>query len=176
MDKILIAGPSGSGKSTVAWELAQRLNYSWFCLDGYFKKPIYVTYNGKDYKSYEHPGCYNSALMLEQILKFEGEESKYVNGIVIEGFCVFNYPAIFNLTKFRFFLDATHEICVNRRIQRTQGKSPADESYMIIGEGEALKHVYPQKAMAGVVVIDANLDINTIINKIQLYVQHSTAV
>jgi uridine kinase len=168
MNTILIAGPSGSGKSTVAWRLAQELNYAWFCLDGYFMAPMYVTYGEKEYKTFEHPCSYDAKTLYENILTFQEKNAKWVNGIVVEGFCILNYPEIFRLTTKRFFLDASHEFCVTRRIQRTGGKSIADKTYLAIGKEEASKYVYCQRNMSDVITIDATLDLDTILNKIKI--------
>ncbi len=164
MKKILIAGPSGSGKSTVAQKLAIELDYIYFSLDNYFIKPSVVEFENEIYPSYENPMSYDGNLLADHINAFEGH---WFKGLVIEGFCLFAYPRIFSLESSRFFLDASYEFCLTRRLKRSGGERLSDASYKIVGKSEAEKYVYPQKNMSDVTVIDATLDIDSILQQIK---------
>ena len=145
---ILIAGPSASGKSTIAREVARLRGVPCFSLDDYFIKgaKAFVDTPSGRIRTFERPGLYNGAALAEEL-------SRAKDGAVVEGFCLFTYPAMCAIEGKRYYLDVPFSTCAERRrIRRPRRLS--DQTYLVIGEGENAAFVLPQRSLARMSVLD----------------------
>lgn len=157
---IIIVGPSCCGKSTVARTLYFRLGYQLLSLDDYYIEnadPIYVMgSDGEPHKTWERPYMYDGAKLVEDIQQDE---------CIIEGFVALQYPEIQEINAYRIYLDLPLEECLRRRKLRPRHDA-SDKSWEIIGEQETKLFVESQKKLQGVVIYNANADIDLLVDQI----------
>lgn len=145
---IMVAGPSACGKTTLAAMLGEWLSRPVLSLDDYFTPTprFWADTPAGRIRNYEHPSAYDGAALARDILD-AGEP------VVVEGFCLYQYPEVMRLPAVKLFLPTRFEICLERRRARRPSRI-SDKSFEIIGQQESERWVYPQAQMPGVVSID----------------------
>jgi uridine kinase len=134
-----IAGPSGGGKSTLARALCEALGEAIpvIPLDAYYRDPGAST-EQRASRNFDHPDAIDDTLVTDQhqalaagrpvdrpVYDFNthrrlAETVPVVPAsfVIVEGLFVFHWPELRQLLGTRIFLDATDELCLERRIAR----------------------------------------------------------
>jgi uridine kinase len=134
-----IAGCSGSGKTTLARELATQLNATLFPLDLYYRDLSQFPLDSRHKQNFDHPDSLESELFTEHIRSlatgrtiqrpiYDFSTHSRVPGafepitptrfVLVEGILALHYPELFPLYNFSIFVEATHNVCLTRRIHR----------------------------------------------------------
>jgi uridine kinase len=157
---LFLVGPSCCGKSTLAKILGAKLNLPVFSLDDYYIEgadPLYVFGpNDEVYQTWERPYMYDGNRLAADIP---------ATGAIIEGFILFQYQSILDLTGLRVYLDLPFNECLRRRKLRPR-HSASDLSFEMIGEKENTEFVLAQKDIKDVVVFNANASIDDLTKQI----------
>ncbi len=155
--RIIIVGPSGSGKTTVADMVAASSGLPLISMDNFRTRGVrttkyFVQHNGERVRNFEHPDLWDGnviAFKLQALIR-SGQ------GFVVEGNHLLHYPAIAAIEATeRYYLHVDHAVSVKRRETRHR-YSPADESFIRIGQSQTACWVEPQKQLPRVVVIDGS--------------------
>lgn len=176
--RILLVGPSGSGKTTIGQIVSMAIGVPLLSMDDFRTRGVrstkYWIAAGKEkIRNFEHPDLWDGraiAMKLEALIRAG-------NGFVIEGNHLLHYPQIAALAPRcdLFYLHVDHAMSVARR--RTRHRySPADESFIQIGEVETARWVVPQKLFPGIHVIDGTRSTGRLADRIlnpQKYVSHA---
>ena len=97
-------------------------------------------------RTFERPELYDGAKLSMRVFNSPSKR-------VVEGFCLFAYPAIMDLPGVRFYVDVPFEVCLERRMARRPHR-PSDRSFALVGRQENDTFVLPQKTAPGVMVLD----------------------
>lgn len=152
--RILLIGPSGAGKSTIGEIIARELSVPLISLDDFrirgCKKHHYVEHEGKQIRSYLHPGCYDQNAIACKLMALVYAGS----GFVAEGNHLLQYVQIAAIPEAeRYYIDIPFGVSLDRR-KSAHKALPWDESFAIIGDMETAQWVSPQLKMPGVVRLD----------------------
>ncbi len=134
-----IGGCSGSGKTTLARELATELDAILFPLDLYYRDLSRLPLATRKKTNFDHPDSLESELILRHVQDLSRGEpidrpiydfsthSRVQDRIdrvtptpfvIVEGILALHYPELLPLYTLRVYVDAPHEVCLNRRIYR----------------------------------------------------------
>jgi uridine kinase len=134
-----IAGCSGSGKTTLASELATQLNATLFPLDLYYRDLSQFPLDSRHKQNFDHPDSLESELFTEHIRDLaqgrtiqrpvydfashsrvlgKFEPISPTSFVIVEGILALHYPELIPLYDFSIYVEAPHNICLNRRIHR----------------------------------------------------------
>ncbi len=145
-----IGGCSGSGKTTLARELAAQLNATLFPLDLYYRDLSEFPLDTRHKRNFDHPDSLESELIHEHVLGLSRGEAierpvydfsthSRVAGrtdrmeplavVIVEGILALYYPELLPIYSLTIYVDAPHEVCLNRRIYRdTRERGRSEES------------------------------------------------
>jgi uridine kinase len=134
-----IAGCSGSGKTTLARELATQLNATLFPLDLYYRDLSQFPLDSRHKQNFDHPDSLESELFIEHIRSlaaghtiqrpiYDFSTHSRVLGafepitptrfVLVEGILALHFPELIPLYNFSIYVEAPHDICLERRIHR----------------------------------------------------------
>lgn len=192
-----IAGPSNSGKSELARQLVKHLpGTSVVSLDSYYRELAGYTLEQRAHFNFDHPDALEWKLLHEQLLGLAyGEpieepvydfathsrqpEHKHIEAtevIIVEGLFVFHWDALRAMIDLKVFVDASDEICFERRLRRDvaeRGRTPESvrEQYAKTVRPGREKYVMPTKALADLVVsgeLSLEISTNAVLDNLQL--------
>ena len=173
-----IAGCSGSGKTTLARELACQLEAMLFPLDLYYRDLAHFPLDTRHKRNFDHPDSLESELFIEHIQSLSRGEAiqrpvydfathsrvagSYVPVtpcpfLVVEGILALHYPELLPLYDLSIYVDAPHDVCLNRRIfrdMRERGRTEASvrEQYEAAVRPMADLYVLPSQKRATLTV------------------------
>jgi uridine kinase len=134
-----IAGCSGSGKSTLAAELARTLDATLFPLDLYYRDLSRFPLDSRHKQNFDHPDSLELELIVEHVRGLAAGEAiqrpvynfrthSRVDGkfatvtpkrfLIVEGILALHYAELLPLYADSVYVDAPHEVCLARRIDR----------------------------------------------------------
>lgn len=175
-----IAGPSASGKTAIANALAQALGSGTAALscDGYYRDLSHLRCAERAKANFDHPDAIDHKLLAAHLGKLRSGEAvedapKYSFKthtrlaetvrlepkpiIIVEGLHVLHWPHVRGLLDFRVYVDASHQVCLARRVARDlreRGRSEENcrEQYERTVRPMAEQYVIPSKDHADLVV------------------------
>lgn len=134
-----IGGCSCSGKTTLARELASELDATLFPLDLYYRDLSQFPLDTRHKRNFDHPDSLESELIIAHVQglsrvepidrpvydftthsRVPGKTERLVPNdfVIVEGILALHYPGLLPLYSLTIYVDAPHEICLNRRIYR----------------------------------------------------------
>ena len=173
-----IAGCSGSGKTTLARELADRLNATLFPLDLYYRDLSQFPLDTREKRNFDHPDSLESELFIAHLRDlaqgraiqrpvYDFKTHSRVPGafttitpcpfLIVEGILALHYPELLPLYAFSVYVEAPHDVCLDRRVQRDmreRGRTEASvrEQYESAVRPMADLYVVPSQANATLTV------------------------
>jgi uridine kinase len=175
-----IAGASCSGKTTLAERLAAELGPSdtrCIGLDSYYYDMTGVAHDVIDHHNFDDPASLESALLFEQVRALVAgraidkpvydlkthtrtattEHIEPAPFIIIEGLFTLYWPEVREHITTSVFIDATHDVCLDRRIRRDRNKRGRSRDEVTRRYREMVapmydRYVLPTRAFAGIVV------------------------
>lgn len=145
-----VGGCSGSGKTTLARELAVQLNATLFPLDFYYRDLGHLSMEERNRYNFDHPDSLEHDLIVAHVqalqtsrsierptydfsrhARVEGvtEHIKPERFVIVEGILALHYTELMSLFDFTIYVDAPHELCLRRRIDRdTRERGRTEES------------------------------------------------
>jgi uridine kinase len=175
---LAIGGCSGSGKTTLAAELATQLDATLFPLDLYYRDLSAFPLDSRHKRNFDHPDSLESELIIEHVRALaNGEEiarpvydfktHSRVAGVfehivpnpvvIVEGILALYFPELQPLYTFTIYVDAPHEVCLRRRIDRDvrdRGRTEESvrEQFYATAHPMAVEFVLPSAASAALTV------------------------
>jgi uridine kinase len=175
---IAIAGCSGSGKTTLAEELARELEGTHFHLDHYYRDLGHMPLAEREQENFDHPDSLEHELLVTQLsalkqgqpiarpvydfstyTRIPGVEERVVEPhvLLIDGIFALYYPELRALADLRIYVDATDEICFERRLARDtreRGRSPQSVAahYAATVRPMAERYIRPSSQHADLIV------------------------
>jgi uridine kinase len=133
-----IAGPSCSGKSEISRRLAAALNASSLSLDSYYHDLSHLTLEERNRVNFDSPDSMNENLLVAQLQELASgisidkpvydfarhtpsEEVDHIAAadyIVVEGLFTLHWPKVRAVLHAGVFISASHEVCLERRMER----------------------------------------------------------
>ena len=196
-----VGGCSGSGKTTLARELARQLNATLFPLDLYYRDLSEFPLDSRDKRNFDHPDSLESELFIAHLRElaegrpiqrpvydfrthtrvpdaFTTVEPSPV--IVVEGILALHYPELLPLYTLSVYVDAPHELCLLRRIDRDmreRGRTEASvrEQYEAAVRPMAEQYILPGKQRATLCVSGSESLDGSVEQVLRLVRQHSPA-
>ena len=175
---LAIGGCSGSGKTTLAAELATQLDATLFPLDLYYRDLSQFPLDSRHKRNFDHPDSLESELIIEHVRALaNGEEiarpvydfktHSRVTGafdrivpnpvVIVEGILALHFPELQPLYTFTIYVEAPHEVCLRRRIDRDvrdRGRTEESvrEQFYATAHPMAVEFVLPSAASASLTV------------------------
>ena len=175
---LAIGGCSGSGKTTLAAELATQLDATLFPLDLYYRDLSEFPLDSRHKRNFDHPDSLESELILEHVRSLANGEAiarpvydfrthSRVAGafdriapnavVIVEGILALHYPELQPLYNMTIFVDAPHEVCLRRRIDRDvrdrgRTEDSVREQFYATAHPMAVEYVLPSAARATLTV------------------------
>jgi uridine kinase len=175
---LAIGGCSGSGKTTLAAELATQLDATLFPLDLYYRDLSAFPLDSRHKRNFDHPDSLESELILHHVRElangnpidrpvYDFKTHSRVAGafdrivpkpfVIVEGILALHYPELQPLYSFAIFVDAPHEVCLRRRIDRDvrdRGRTEESvrEQFYATAHPMAVEFVLPSAASAALTV------------------------
>ena len=174
---LAIAGCSGSGKTTLAAELATQLDATLFPLDLYYRDLSRFPLDTRHKLNFDHPDSLESELIVEHVralaagqpiqrpvydFKTHTRTAAFdlitpARAVIVEGILALHYPELLPLYTFSIFVDAPHDVCLRRRIDRDvreRGRTEASvrEQFLSTAHPMAVQYVQPSAAHAHLTV------------------------
>jgi uridine kinase len=173
-----IAGCSGSGKTTLAAELARQLDATLFPLDLYYRDLSQFPLDSRHKRNFDHPDSLESELLIEHLRGlvrgetiqrpvYDFKRHERVAGayetvapakvVVVEGILALHYAELLPLYGYSIYVNAPHEVCLARRIDR-DGRERGRTEESVRAQWEATTrpmadlYVVPSAARASLVV------------------------
>jgi uridine kinase len=173
-----IAGCSGSGKTTLAAELARQLDATLFPLDLYYRDLSQFPLDSRHKRNFDHPDSLESELLIEHVRGlakgetiqrpvYDFKRHERVAGayetiapakvVVVEGILALHYAELLPLYGYSIYVNAPHEVCLARRIDR-DGRERGRTEESVRAQWEATTrpmadlYVVPSAARASLVV------------------------
>jgi uridine kinase len=135
---LAIAGCSGSGKTTLTAELATQLDATLFPLDLYYRDLSRFPLDTRHKRNFDHPDSLESELIFEHVRELaEGhaidrpvydfrthsrtdcfERITPARVVIVEGILALHYPELLPFYTMSIYVEAPHEVCLRRRIDR----------------------------------------------------------
>ncbi len=134
-----VGGCSGSGKTTLARELATQLSATLFPLDFYYRDLAHLSMEERNSYNFDHPDSLEHDLIVAHVqalrdsrpidrptydfsrhARVDGVTERITPGrfVIVEGILALHYAELLPLFDFTIYVDAPHEICLRRRIER----------------------------------------------------------
>jgi uridine kinase len=175
---LAIGGCSGSGKTTLAAELATQLDATLFPLDLYYRDLSRFPLDTRHKRNFDHPDSLESELILEHVRKLANGEpiarpvydfkthSRVAGAfdriapksvVLVEGILALHYPELQPLYTMTIYVDAPHDVCLRRRIDRDvrdRGRTEESvrEQFFATAHPMAVEYVLPSAARATLTV------------------------
>jgi uridine kinase len=175
---IAIAGCSGSGKTTLAEELARELEGTHFHLDHYYRDLSHMPLEEREQQNFDDPEALEHDLLIAHAgaLKQGGAISRPVydfaaytrvpgvgervvepHVLLLDGIFALYYPELRALCDLRIYVEATDEVCYERRLTRDvqeRGRSPKSVAahYAATVRPMAERYVRPTAKYADLIV------------------------
>ncbi len=175
---IAIAGCSGSGKTTLAEELARELEGTHFHLDHYYRDLGHMPLAEREQENFDHPDSLEHELLVAQLrtlkqgqpigrpvydfstyTRVPGVEERVFEPhvLLIDGIFALYYPELRALCDLRIYVDATDEVCYQRRLARDireRGRSPESVAahYAATVRPMAERYIRPSSQYADLIV------------------------
>ena len=174
---IAIAGCSGSGKTTLAAELATQLEATLFPLDLYYRDLSQFPLDTRHKRNFDHPDSLESELILQHVrdlanglpiqrpvydFKTHSRTDRFdsitpAQVVIVEGILALHYPELLPLYTLSIYVEAPHEVCLNRRIHRDvrdRGRTEESvrEQFWATARPMAVEYVLPSAARATITV------------------------
>lgn len=135
---IAIAGASCSGKTTLANLLCEKYESNILRLDDYYRPLGHLTYEARCEINFDHPDAIDHIRLTEDVKRLLAGQSVETplydftkhdrflevrrvephHLLVIEGLFALAYPPLIEQCVVRIFVDAPHDVCLERRVQR----------------------------------------------------------
>ena len=173
-----IGGCSGSGKTTLARELALQLNATLFPLDLYYRDLSQFPLDTRHKRNFDHPDSLESELIHQHVLGLSRSESierpvydfsthsrvpdrteRVEPGafVIVEGILALYYKELLPIYTLTVYVDAPHEVCLNRRIyrdvrERGRTEESVREQFHATAKPMAEMFVLPSQATADLTV------------------------
>ena len=170
---IAIAGCSGSGKTTLAAELATQLEATLFPLDLYYRDLSEFPLDTRHKRNFDHPDSLESELIIEHVralaagrsierpvydFKTHSRTTEFelvapAPVVIVEGILALHYPELLPLYTLSIFVEAPHEVCLLRRIdrdvrERGRTEESVREQFWATAHPMAVEYVLPSAAHA----------------------------
>ena len=180
-----VGGCSGSGKTTLARELAVQLNATLFPLDFYYRDLAHLSMEERDGYNFDHPDSLEHDLIVAHVEALRAgqaidrptydfsrharvagvtEHIRPERFVIVEGILALHYVDLLPLFDLTIYVDAPHELCLRRRIDRdTRERGRTEESvrrqFEATAQPMAEAYVLPCRACADLTVLGTeNLD------------------
>ena len=180
-----VGGCSGSGKTTLARELATQLNATLFPLDFYYRDLSHLSMDERNGYNFDHPDSLEHDLIVTHVTALRAgrhidrptydfssharvagatETVKPGRFVIVEGILALHYETLVPLFDVTIYVDAPHELCLRRRIDRdTRERGRTEESvrrqFEATAQPMADEYVLPCRACADLTVLGTeNLD------------------
>ncbi len=193
-----ISGGSGSGKTTIIKELREQFTTDQVCLlslDDYYVTRDEQLTDENGIKNFDLPRSINAGELLRDILKLKAGETvtrkEYTFNnetktpkiltftpapiIIVEGIFIYHYTEVRDVLDLKVFIDADHDIKLNRRIKRDS----VERNYPESDVRYRFKHhvtpsyeqfVAPYKSICDI-VIDNNVDYQKGLNELSTFIK-----
>ena len=174
---LAIAGCSGSGKTTLAAELATQLDATLFPLDLYYRDLSQFPLDTRHKRNFDHPDSLESELILEHVRALAAgqpiqrpvydfkthartphfDEIVPAKVVIVEGILALHYEALRPFYTLSIYVEAPHEICLRRRIdrdvrERGRTEESVREQFWATAHPMAIEYVLPSAAHATITV------------------------
>jgi len=174
---LAIAGCSGSGKTTLAAELATQLNATLFPLDLYYRDLSQFPLDTRHKRNFDHPDSLESELILQHVRDLANglpiqrpvydfkthartphfDEIVPAKVVIVEGILALHYEALRPFYTLSIYVEAPHEICLRRRIdrdvrERGRTEESVREQFWATAHPMAIEYVLPSAAHATITV------------------------
>jgi uridine kinase len=175
---LAIGGCSGSGKTTLAAELATQLDATLFPLDLYYRDLSAFSLDSRHKRNFDHPDSLESELILDHVRRLANGEpiarpvydfkthSRVAGAfdriapksvVLVEGILALHYPELQPLYTMTIYVDAPHDVCLRRRIDRDvrdRGRTEESvrEQFFATAHPMAVEYVLPSAARATLTV------------------------
>jgi uridine kinase len=174
---LAIAGCSGSGKTTLAAELATQLDATLFPLDLYYRDLSQFPVDSRHKRNFDHPDSLESAMIIEHVrdlaagkpiqrpvydFKTHSRTDSFdlvtpAEVVIVEGILALHYDALRPFYTMAIYVEAPHEVCLNRRIhrdvrERGRTEESVREQFWATAHPMAVEYVLPSAAHATVTV------------------------
>ena len=174
---LAIAGCSGSGKTTLAAELATQLNATLFPLDLYYRDLSQFPLDTRHKRNFDHPDSLESELILQHVRDLANglpiqrpvydfkthartphfDEIVPAKVVIVEGILALHYEALRPFYTLSIYVEAPHEICLRRRIdrdvrERGRTEESVREQFFATAYPMAVQYVLPSAAHATLTV------------------------
>ena len=180
-----VGGCSGSGKTTLARELATQLSATLFPLDFYYRDLSHLSMEERNAYNFDHPESLEHELIVNHVQSLRScqpierptydfsrharvagvtEHIKPSRFVIVEGILALHFGELVPLLDFTIYVDAPHDLCLRRRIDRdTRERGRTEESVRKQFEATARpmadEYVLPCRNCADLTVLgDENLD------------------
>ena len=172
-----VAGPSCSGKSEVSRRLARILRAPTLILDHYYRDLKDISFAERVKTNFDAPGSIDSELVIDHIRALNEncviEQPTYdfalhtrapqtemivpAPFILVEGLFALYWPEVRDALNLRVYIDATHDICLTRRIfrdvrERGRTEESVRHQYAETVEPMCEKYVAPGREFANLVL------------------------
>jgi uridine kinase len=174
---LAIAGCSGSGKTTLAAELATQLDATLFPLDLYYRDLSQFPVDSRHKRNFDHPDSLESEMIIEHVrdlaagkpiqrpvydFKTHSRTDSFdlvtpAEVVIVEGILALHYDALRPFYTMAIYVEAPHEVCLNRRIhrdvrERGRTEESVREQFWATAHPMAVEYVLPSAAHATVTV------------------------
>lgn len=172
-----IAGPSCSGKSEVARRLARILRAPTLALDHYYRDLAHIPFEQRVQTNFDAPEALDRELIVKHVGALrEGaavqqptyDFARHVRAaktepiasapfVLVEGLFALYWPELRDLLNVRIYIDAAHEVCLQRRIfrdvrERGRTEDSVRTQYAATVEPMCECHITPTQAHADLVL------------------------
>jgi uridine kinase len=180
-----VGGCSGSGKTTLARELATQLSATLFPLDFYYCDLAHLSMEERNRYNFDHPDSLEHDLIVAHVQAlrvgqpidrptYDFSRHARVDGVtehiqperfvIVEGILALHYVDLVPLFDFTIYVDAPHDLCLRRRIDRDKRERGRTEEsvrqqFEATTRPMADEYVVPCRACADLTVLGTeNLD------------------
>ena len=188
MDTMIIgiAGGTGSGKTTLTRKLMETFgdDVSVVYHDNYYKRHVGMTYEERAALNYDHPGSFDTDLMVSDLKKLaagevihcpvydyaihnrseETVEVRPTRVVIVEGILIFENKALRDLMDIKIFVDTDADVRILRRIlrdvkERDRSLDSVISQYLTTVKPMHEQFVQPSRQYADIVVLDGGYNL-----------------
>jgi len=174
---IAIAGPSGSGKTSIARHVSQELGGIIFSLDNYYLDLKDIKLDDRGSRNFDDPASLDGSMVVEHLLALaEGkiierpvydftthsrtdriEQVHPAEHIIVEGLFTLHWAEVRPVYRAKIFVDASHDICLPRRLARDIHERGRTEESVLHQYSETVQpmaeqYVLPTRRFADIVL------------------------
>lgn len=114
---------------------------------------------------------------IETILNADSSNPNNLNVLIIEGFLIFNYPAVRDLCHIRFNMRVTKEVFYERRLTRKYNPPTPDQYIREVIWPYYLQHLKEYENLDGIITLDGSLPkeqvFDVLLYKVRKYVERN---